>query len=229
MLRSKRRTVASLALAALFCVPSGVANAEAVVAATTETATFGVEGPAQLTETQMSVEPGASFYTMTADGEVFGSSEVLQGPAPDVSTYGMNPIAYTACWVFNQEDFPVGTYTYYAPSTTMTIYMQCGYGVGGHGYKHIELEHRSQWENRIIQVDGNPNDWDVLMDWVNMTVLGWAMVDRPDGGAKRCTSAPVLMYDADGNWVYTMNPTVIVATDTQRLITSFPSTTHQCK
>ncbi len=108
----------------------------------------------------------------------------------------------------------------------MIIELQCGYSTG-HGWKHIQAEHQSQWQDRINAAGGGGN-WDDLMSWSNETILGWSMTDVPDGTNKRCVSAPIMMYDRQGTFLFTFWPTVAVSTNNLRVITSIPTTSTNC-
>lgn len=66
------------------------------------------------------------------------------------------------------------------------------------------------------------------MAWQIQGAMDFPLVNVPQLYNKRCISAPVLMYDGDGDYLYTFNPTTIFTEDTNRVITSYPSTNPGC-
>ncbi|MDT0116954.1 hypothetical protein Q9R20_08110 [Microbacterium sp. PRF11] len=55
------------------------------------------------------------------------------------------------------------------------------------------------------------------------------IVDIPRGSiSTRCVSVPILMYDNDGDYLYTFNPSVAFGSNTLRVITAIPTTTASC-
>ncbi|MFT4230553.1 MAG: hypothetical protein QM602_09705 [Microbacterium sp.] len=197
--------------------------------------------PPKLSGDQIAEHAGAAWFAVAASGELFGSDDaqlfdVGQEADGYVTPYLIdNLVAWTACFVEHDEDYPLASYTYWGSSSSKTIQLQCGYhnstSGSGHGWHHISVQHESQWRDRIIQLStGDPTGagWDDLMSFVNDTTIAWPMVDKSHGSKKRCVGAPVLMYDKYGNYEYTFYPSVIFTTNTKRVITSIPSSSYTC-
>lgn len=60
-----------------------------------------------------------------------------------------------------------------------------------------------------------------------------AVLDFPERytveyGGKRCYTAPVQIYDPNGNIVIDFNPTVVVSMTNDRVITSYPTSREDC-
>lgn len=201
------------------------------------------KAPRKLTAEQMAGAPGASWYAMNANGEILSSEDNIIDLAPpepalegEVSPYLIDdPFAWAACFLNYDETYPLASYTWwYTSQATMTIELQCGYhnsATGaGHGWHHIAAGHEQQWRNRIIQT-GESSDgagWDDLMSWVNLETISWPYYNERQSNYKVCVSSATLMYDGDGDYVYTFWPSVIFTEDTKRIITSIPSSYSVC-
>lgn len=237
--RTQKRTISGIA---------ALAVASAIGAATVPTAALASpqevnDVPPPLSAEQMSEHPGATWFAVS-NGTVFGSEDepLIPEPAsaPDdgtVTPFLINdPIAWTACFVNHDEDYPLASYTYWGGSDPKIIELQCGYHntdtSTGHGWHHISAGHESQWRDRIKQLtSGDPTGagWDDLMSFANDSNISSPLIDIPRGSNNtRCVSAPILMYDLQGDYEYTFNPSVIFSTDTNRVITSIPSSTPSC-
>lgn len=192
----------------------------------------------------MAAHPGAKWFAKAPNGAVLGSEDQRLFPKstagvarPDiVSPYLIDdPIAWAACFLRHDQTYSLAHYTYWDPqSNPIIIQLECGYAGSngtGFGWWHISDQHESQWRDRIIKVGGNANGdgWDDLMSWSNENTLAWPFIDQPRGSNNtHCLSAPTVMYNAKGEWEFTFNPTVVIGTDSKRVITSYPSTISNC-
>lgn len=190
---------------------------------------------------ELTAHPDAQWFAVSNgqvfayDGEASSSTAQLDASTASPSLID-DPVAWSACFTAHDEDYPLASYTYWGSPDPITIQLQCGYHDSasdtGHGWHHISAQHESQWRDRIIALaSGDPTGagWDDLMSWANDSNIGWPLVDVARAtNYTRCVSAPVLMYDADGTYEYTFNPSVVFSTDTKRVITSIPSTNSSC-
>lgn len=88
------------------------------------------------------------------------------------------------------------------------------------GYVHIRAEHEGDWENRK---GGEEGLWDDYMWWATKAVLENPSSTLDMGSNKRCYTAPILV--SDGTYFH---PTVIVSMNNKHVITSYPTTEHEC-
>lgn len=119
------------------------------------------------------------------------------------------------------------------PYGPKVINLQCGYHDAasntGQGWHHIQAGHESQWQDRISQIPGGTGNWDDLMAFAAAQAIENPIVDIPRGSnSTRCVSVPILMYDNDGDYLYTLNPSVAFGSNTLRVITAIPTTTASC-
>lgn len=148
----------------------------------------------------------------------------------DIEPYLLDPLAWSACYVAMDDTYTIRTYTYWRQSGgTWTIKLNCGYSQ--YGYKHIEINHETQWRDRIIQAAGGGlgNGWDDLMSWAAEETIAWPFVSthRPSNNT-RCVGAPIIMYDGDGDYVYTFYPSFVFSQDNKYLITAIPGSSYTC-
>lgn len=232
-----RAVAASIAVVAI-----GIGTAGSALASDAADMTQA-EAPPALTPEQMSAAPNASWYAVSAGGDILTSEDDLvdlapPAPAPDgqVSPYLINdPFAWAACFVNYDEDYPLAAYAWTTSAgNPMNIQLQCGYHTSstgaGHGWHHISVQHEQQWRNRIIQVGGSADGagWDDLMSWANLETISWPYYYAGQISSKVCVSSATMMYDNDGDYVYTFWPTVIFSEDSKRVITSIPSSSSRC-
>lgn len=197
--------------------------------------------PPPLTTEQMSDHPDASWYAVsTATGDLLSSEdEVVQAPTAtppgEVGPFLIDdPVAWTACFVQRDENYSLASYQWWTASGPMIINLTCGYHNAatnkGTGWHHIAGGHEQDWRNRIIQT-GQSTDgagWDDLMAWQIQEAMNFPAANENHGSGKRCVGTPVMMYEADGSYVYTFYPSTIFTEDSKIVITSIPGSSYTC-
>jgi hypothetical protein len=93
-------------------------------------------------------------------------------------------------------------------------------GDDGFGYVHIRGEHEGDWETRK---GGEEGLWDDYMWWATKSALENPSFTLDMGDNKRCYTAPIAV--SDGQYFH---PTIIVSMNNKHLITSYPTSEHEC-
>lgn len=232
----------------LTSIGSAIALIGAVVLGSASTATAApsfatADPPDQLAPEVMAEHPGAEWYAVSpGSGEVLGSNDepLIEEPAAEPESGTVTPFLidtpadWTACFVAHDQLWELDSVNYWGSSSGPQVKrIQCGYHDSttdtGFGWHHIQARHQGEWQGRIDQIDGAGGAWDDLMAFATKNAIEWPLVDVPRGSNNtRCVSAPTMMYDADGDYVYTFNPSAVFATDSDRVITSIPSSSSSC-
>lgn len=92
------------------------------------------------------------------------------------------------------------------------------------GYVHIRKNHENDWEKRKGGAEGL---WDDLMWYSTKSALENPSFTLDMGSNKRCYTAPIVIENSEGKKV-TFHPTVLVSMNNKRVITSYPTTEHEC-
>ncbi|WP_181273213.1 hypothetical protein [Brevibacterium oceani] len=102
------------------------------------------------------------------------------------------------------------------------VTLKCG--TPGYGYVHIRKKHEKEWKT---VTSSKKVHWDDTMWTVTKKVLSNPSFTLVQKGNKRCYTAPVKLKGSNGK-MGEFFPSVIVATDKKRIITSVPTREHMC-
>lgn len=181
-------------------------------------------------------EDDTGYYVVNeATGERFEVADLIPetpAPAPGTITPQLidTPTAYAACFGVGTPqfpDFPLRSYGW-VPQATGTVYLQCGpITTKTYGWHHIQNQHQNDWQTRVNQ-GGIPWTWDDLMETAVRATLDWPVRYTVEYGGKRCYTAPVQVYNRQGQVVLDYNPTVIVSMTNNRVITAYPTSSQDC-
>ncbi|WP_431246666.1 hypothetical protein [Leifsonia xyli] len=140
------------------------------------------------------------------------------------------------CFSLNNETDVFATYAFPWNGSVQLVRLKCG--TDSYGYKHIRAKHESQWQ---AQLDGarahgwnsqafGVESWDDLMS----AVTG-AIITYPDYyqayplNNKRCSNTEFYLQNlSTGAIVYSFRAIASWASDSDRLITSYPTTSLVC-
>lgn len=132
---------------------------------------------------------------------------------------GFNPAVIAACNM-GLGDTVVASYT---TSAFGQIRLLCGDSASG--YVHIRSGHASQWQ-QIIDAVGEGGDWDDLMNFAVKQSLAAPAPGYPQnlGSGKYCYTTPISVYNSRGQLIKNLNPTIVISSNNQKVITAFPTT-----
>lgn len=143
--------------------------------------------------------------------------------SPEPSTQLISFDQWAECYLFNNEGYILKHYNQPWNGVVNDITLRCGSASGG--YKHIEAQHKSQWEDRLNAVPGGASwgSWDDLMSVAIVSALDWSdwLEDRP--GNKRCAYGTVAWYDSEGHITYIFQPTIVWSINNESIITAIPT------
>lgn len=141
------------------------------------------------------------------------SSEIIENVS------GFNPAVIAACNI-GLGDTVVASYS---TSAFGQIRLLCGDSASG--YVHIRSGHASQWQ-QIIDAVGEGGDWDDLMNFAVEKSLLAPAPGYPQnlGSGKYCYTTPISVYNSRGQLIKNLNPTIVISSNNQKVITAFPTT-----
>jgi hypothetical protein len=177
--------------------------------------------------------PG-TWFAIGSNGEMFipGGKGTLpnedEAPSDSVTVLLLDFFACTACYVTHDENYEIVSYDFHWDGKPKPISLQCG-AERTSGYHHIVFEHQKDWRQRIAQIpEANTDTWEDFM-WYSVQIgLDSPANSRGPYDGKLCVSTIVKLYDHEGHYVTTFNPTSIVSLTNERVITSYPSTNSGC-
>lgn len=198
---------------------------------------------------QTEVEPAVEWVVVNREtGARFTQDDLTElipepaatAPEGSVTPYLINdPVAYAACFGFPQNaNYPLASYGNVSFATG-TVYLQCGpIGLKSYGWHHMQSNHQSQWEGRVVQMTGLPYGspgtpaWDDFMEsFIKQTLWEPGGITKEYSG-KRCYTAIFDVYRLSSNgtpvYQYTFNPTTILSMSNNRVISSYPTTSQDC-
>lgn len=147
--------------------------------------------------------------------------ESAKGPEPVNASVQFNPLIIADC---NDPLYLLQLETVAKTKSKKDGEVTLKCGTGKFGYVHIRKEHKKDWTN----VTRNPKlNWDDTMWSATKTVLKEPSFTITQKGNKRCYTSPVKLKASNGK-MEEFFPTVIVATDKNRIITSIPTREHLC-
>lgn len=165
----------------------------------------------------------------------------LQEPAPPVdNVVGPRLIDFNqwvGCFSLNRETDVFAYYWFPWNGRLNAVNLKCGNS--SYGYKHIRENHEAQWQQVLDTARARGwqsaqygvESWDDLMSGVTSGVVAdpGAGLTKYDVSNKWCTKTTFGLWDTDQNAiVYDFGVETAWASDSDRLITSFPSSRKVC-
>jgi hypothetical protein len=101
------------------------------------------------------------------------------------------------------------------------------------GYKHIEAGHSTDWQNKLDQIRELGYGFDITWDDV-MAAGIWAGLSWPDytrfkpASNSACVVGELAYFTDDFEVIQSFNVTTAFATDSTRIITSYPASSSTC-
>lgn len=152
--------------------------------------------------------------------------EIREGEAPTIGgkiTPQLNPAAALSCNLGDSNAIIASSKSKYDKK----ISLKCG--TDGWGYKHIREEHKKDWTKVNADSVENWPFWDDLMWDATSRILKDPDFTLKKPNNKRCYTKSFKIYYATSKKLVEFYPTVIVATDSNKIITSFPTKEHLCQ
>jgi hypothetical protein len=183
---------------------------------------------AELEQYKLDLEP-----TEAADSQ----KQETEPPTTDLISFDQ----YVRCFAQNMEHEIFANYVWYWDGVGRSINLKCGWNNldAGSGYKHIRYSHEADWQAKLNAARSagwntpfaNTASWDDLMSVATAEAISYPIYV---GGSavNKTTCTVVTLYFGDpttGNIVYEFNARVAFATDSDRLITSLPTSGTTCK
>lgn len=146
-------------------------------------------------------------------------------------TYLISFPQWFSCFTLNDESELFAQFTYFRGATQYTKQLRCG--TAGWGYKHIMDRHQQDWQNKLDVIQslgmGLEYSWDDVMAAGAYASLDYSDFIRvmPESN-KECAVGELAYLRSDGTVLQYFNVTTVIATDSSRIITSYPSSKSVC-
>lgn len=192
----------------------------------------------------VSAGPDEVRVQMMIDGQLIDVSDRFQtgGTSSSAAESDTGPSdlldwnQYFGCFSLNHRDDVYAEYGWWWDGKLQDVRLKCGESVWG--YKHIRAQHESQWQDQLNRARtkgwntgvGAWGSWDDLMNGAAGSVITWP--DFVGGNAiskKTCAVAELYFVNSrTGAIVYSFLATAVWASDSDRLITAYPTPRADC-
>lgn len=144
------------------------------------------------------------------------------------------------CFSLNHEDDVFAQYVHWWDGESQDVRLKCGTGGkdSGWGYKHIRGEHEQHWQDEFDAAraagwdprNDRMESWDDLMSFsAGQTIRYPEFRGGNTVNKTRCGVSEVIFYRVNsGEPVYSFRTRAVWASDSDRLITSFPQKKEIC-
>lgn len=177
-----------------------------------------------------------------ADNYLESTNLDLHGSAAsgDVTPYLINWDQWFGCFSLNNANDVFANYMFWWDGVGRDVRLKCGEGsaASGWGYKHIRDGKESQWQAKLNAAKAagwnaaavGVESWDDLMSGATGSVILYPDYIRRDTvGNKWCANNEFYLQDLkSGRVLYSFRVETAWASDSDRLITSFPSGRTYC-
>lgn len=175
--------------------------------------------------------------------------ELKEAPPAEVKNDELSPHLinfdqWFRCFSLNQAEDVFDTYSLIQDGSITKKYLRCGNEVNGSGwgYKHIRAGHEQDWQNqydRAVSLGWEPDaqgidSWDDVMSaGASNSLSYWSWRGPVTENQTRCYIGNLTFVRMDpntGSWtpLYDFNVRTAVATNSSRVITTFPTTATAC-
>jgi hypothetical protein len=178
----------------------------------------------------------AGLYAVHGDeyapvpSELISNDETPIGES-EVSPYLITFPQWVSCYTLNNSGDVFASYQWAWDGVAHTKDLKCG--TLGWGYRHIEDRHKTDWQNKLDQMQDAGlalnYTWDDVMASGIWAGLDWADFYRPTPAQnKACVVGELAFIDSNGEILQHFSVATAFATDSTRIITSYPTSTGRC-
>ncbi|GAA0439106.1 hypothetical protein [Leifsonia naganoensis] len=209
---------------------------------------IGAAIPATAAEPDNQFEEELGLYTVVNDRPVRVTDSFLEehalelneaAPEQEPSTRLIDWNQWFGCYSLNNANDVFANYMFWWDGAGKNVRLKCGEGDArsGWGYKHIRDGKESQWQTKLDAARAagwnssavKVESWDDLMSGASAAVILYPDYIRRDTVSNKwCANNLFYLQDANGNVRYKFQVEVAWASDSDRLITSFPSNRAYC-